>query len=385
MKARKLSLCPVLALLAVVGMTMGCARKTDDAKIASSIQSDFSADSGLQGKQVSVQSQNGVVTLSGSVDNDAQRTAASRYAAAVPGVKEVVNDLEIGALTTPADAGQAQSLSAPPRQPVPEPENKPRPRLHHRHDAPPENDAQKQTQPLNQTAQEQQPTMPATADLTTPGPFPPLPPPPPPPPQKVTIPSGTTIAVRLVDPVGSDTSQQGQVFHATLNAPLAVGGEVAIPAGYSVEGHVVDVENGGKFTGKAQLTLQLDRVIVGGKHYDLQTDTYHRETKSRGTNTAEKVGAGSVLGAIIGGIAGGGKGAAIGAAAGGGVGGGAQAAGKAPQVRLPSESVLTFTLQAPLIVLPTQNGPDAGRPKLDAAQPQPGNAPNDDPTDQPKR
>ena len=64
MKARKLSLCPVLALLAVVGMTMGCARKTDDAKIASSIQSDFSADSGLQGKQVSVQSQNGVVTLS---------------------------------------------------------------------------------------------------------------------------------------------------------------------------------------------------------------------------------------------------------------------------------------------------------------------------------
>ena len=61
------------------------------------------------------------------------------------------------------------------------------------------------------------------------------------------------------------------------------------PPGYDVEGHIVDVENGGKFTGKAQLTLQLDRIILYGKHYDLQTDTYHKETKSRTTNTAEKL------------------------------------------------------------------------------------------------
>jgi hypothetical protein len=185
----------------------------------------------------------------------------------------------------------------------------------------------------------------------------------------VTIPSGTTVSVRLVDSVGSDTSQQGQTFHATLNSPLSVQGEVAIPAGYDVEGHVVDVENGGKFTGKAQLTLQLDRVIVNGKRYDIQTDTYHRETKSRTTNSAEKVGAGSVLGAIIGGLAGGGKGAAIGAGAGAGVGGGAQAASKAPQVRLPSETVLTFTMQAPLTVVQTSGGPDRDRPRLESAQP----------------
>jgi len=198
--------------------------------------------------------------------------------------------------------------------------------------------------------------------------MPPLPPPPPPPPQKVTIPSGTSLSVRLVDPVGSDISQQGQTFHATLSSPLAVDGEVVIPEGYEVEGHVVDVENGGKFTGKARLTLQLDRISAGGKHYNIQTDQFHRETKSRTTNTAEKVGGGSVLGAIIGGIAGGGKGAAIGAAAGGGIGGGAQAAGKAPQVKLPSETVLTFTLQAPLTVVPTTKGPNDARPRLDAGQ-----------------
>ena len=86
-----------MAWFAILGMGLGCARKADDAKITSTIQSSFNADSGLQGKQLGVQSENGVVTLSGTVDNDAQRTAASRYAAAAPGVKQVINDLQVGA------------------------------------------------------------------------------------------------------------------------------------------------------------------------------------------------------------------------------------------------------------------------------------------------
>src|SRR5579872_7063244 len=96
MKARIFSVILGLALLATIGMALGCAHKADDAKITSSIQTSFNADSGLQGKQLGVQSQNGVVTLSGSVDSDAQRTAASRYAAAAPGVTEVVNNLQVG-------------------------------------------------------------------------------------------------------------------------------------------------------------------------------------------------------------------------------------------------------------------------------------------------
>jgi BON domain len=365
MKARILPFFRAIALLLLIGMGLGCAQKADDAKIASSIQSNFNADSGLQGKQLGVQSENGVVTLSGAVDTDAQRTAAARYAAAAPGVKEVVNNLQVGASPPPAETAQAQPSPAP----QPAPAQKPSPTRRHRHDSlssssssslSDDSSNQNPPNPPNQMAQAQ-PSVPEAAPQPA---APPPPPPPPPPPQKVTIPSGTALSVRLVDPVGSDTSHQDQVFHATLNSPLVVEGQVAIPAGYDVEGHIVDVENGGKFTGKSQLTLQLDRIMVNGKHYDLQTDTYHRETKGRGTNTAEKVGGGSVLGAIIGGLAGGGKGAAIGAAAGGGIGGGAQAASKAPQVKLPSETVLTFTLQAPLTVVPTTQGPDANRPQL---------------------
>jgi hypothetical protein len=171
--------------------------------------------------------------------------------------------------------------------------------------------------------------------------------------------------VRLVDTIDSEKSTQGQTFHATLNSPLAVEGDTVIPAGYDVEGHIVNVQSAGKFAGQSLLVLQLDRISAGEKYYNIQTDQYTRKGTSRGKNTAEKVGAGAGIGAIIGAIAGGGKGAAIGAAAGGGLGGGVQAATKGQQIKLPSETVLNFTLQAPLTVVPAA-GPNSGRQRLDA-------------------
>ena len=77
------------------------------------------------------------------------------------------------------------------------------------------------------------------------------------------------------------------------------------------------------------------------------------------------MGQGAAIGAGIGAIAGGGKGAAIGAAAGGGLGGGVQAATKGQQIKLPSETVLNFTLQTPLTVVATAKTPDEGRPRLE--------------------
>jgi len=176
------------------------------------------------------------------------------------------------------------------------------------------------------------------------------------------------MAIRLVDAISSETAQPGQTFRATLDSPLASEGDVAIPSGYEVQGHVVDVKSAGKFAGKSELVLQLDRITVGSKSYSIQTDQYRRAGASRSTNTAEKVGAGAVIGAIIGGIAGGGKGAGIGAAAGGGVGGGVQAATKGQQIKLPSETVLNFTLQSPLTVTQVEGGPDSGRKKMDTPQ-----------------
>jgi len=167
------------------------------------------------------------------------------------------------------------------------------------------------------------------------------------------IDQGTQLAVRLVDAIDSEKNQSGDTFHATLNAPLTSDGEEALPAGVDVVGHLVSVKSAGKFAGQSEVVLQLDSVTSGGKTYSLQSDEYKKTGSSRGKNTAAKVGGGAAIGTIIGALAGGGKGAAIGAAAGAGVGGGVQAATKGQQIKLPSETVLNFTLQAPITVVQT--------------------------------
>jgi BON domain len=365
----------MILLLGILAIGLACTKAPDDSQLTSQIQSKLNQDSGLHDKQITVQTAGGVVTLSGTVENETQREAAARYASATPGIKEVVNNLET-ASASPARA-PSQMAQTPMPPPVParrsaEPfSDRRRPSTpRHRHRSEPDSTEMAAAAPppveaYNRAADEN----PAPAPAAQAAPLPPATPlPPPPPPRKVTVPSGTSMAIRLLDPIDSETAQPGQTFRATLDAPLPSDGDVAVPSGYDVKGHIVDVKSAGKFAGQSLLVLELDSISVGGRLYGIEADQYRRQGKNRTTNTAEKVGAGAVIGAIIGGIAGGGKGAGIGAAAGGGIGGGVQAAGKGQQILLPSETVLSFTLRSPLTVTLTDKGPDSGRRKLEPPQ-----------------
>ena len=69
-----------LAAILLVGV--GCSKKPNDAQVSTDVQNKFSQDSGLSDKQLAVQASNGVVTLAGTVDNDAQEISShSRYTA----------------------------------------------------------------------------------------------------------------------------------------------------------------------------------------------------------------------------------------------------------------------------------------------------------------
>lgn len=361
-------------LLAILlGLTVGCAKKADDAKVSSDIQSKFSQDSGLANKQLTVQSDNGVVTLAGIVDNDAQRDAASRQAASVPGVKTVVNNLQVGnasmasaAKPAPGDESPAAAKSVRNSSGDDKPASgKKSRRSRASRDSSPDRDSAYdssggQMNSNNQSGSNADPQPPSTAPDETASSQAPAPPPPP---KKFIIDQGTQLTVRLIDPIDSEKNQTGDTFHATLNAPLTSDGEEAVPAGVELTGHLVEVKSAGKFAGQSTVAMQLDSITSGGKTYNLQTDQYRKTGSSRGKNTAEKVGGGAVIGGIIGALAGGGKGAAIGAAAGAGVGGGVQAATKSQQIKLPSETVLNFTLQAPVTVVQAPPA-DTNRQKL---------------------
>jgi len=361
---------PALMILfaVILATNVGCSRKPDDAKISSDIQSKFSQDSGLSGKQLTVQASNGVVTLGGFVDNAAQREAAARQASSVNGVKEVVNNLEVGSAAAPASAGTAQN-KVPQATSSRKKTRKPAPGRKSAHSsashdtmyevAPTPTSTGDDSVAANSQPPASPPALPAETAPSTPAP--------PPPPRKVTIEQGSPISIRLIDSIDSEKNQVGDTFHASLNAPLSAGGSEAIPAGTDVTGHIVELKSAGKFKGQSLVVLQLDGITANGTTYKLQTDQYRKEGASRGKNTAEKVGGGAIIGGIIGAIAGGGKGAAIGSAAGAGVGGGAQAASKPKPIKLPSETVLNFTLQAPVTVIKPSD-PNAGRQKLGASQ-----------------
>ena len=307
---RAKSICITAFGVLILSLTLGCSRTWSDGQIASEAQYRIDADSGITSRQVTVSANKGVVTLSGTVGSEAERTAAANDAAQVEGVKTVVNDLQV----EPAAAN------------------------------------------LRDSAVEKSPRGKGRAAGVPPARLNPA--------SSVTIPEGTRVSIRLIDSIDSDKNKAGDTFRATLDSSIMVGDRVVVPKDADVEGQVVEVKSAGHFTGRSDLALALTALRINGRTYELQTDEYTRQGASRGTRTAETVGGGAGVGALIGGLAGGGKGAVIGAAVGAGAGTGVQAATKGQQIRLPSETVLEFHLTAPLAVEPSSRNRNAGRARV---------------------
>lgn len=376
MSSKLFRILTIVLLAAAVLSTAACnkAQSRTDAQVASDIQGKLNADQAVRNKQIAVLAANGVVTLSGAVASEAERSAVASDAASVNGVRTVVNNLTV----QPADASVAPSepqstaanqQPAPPVQSgsqfAPQPatasrgvssRNKP---SASRQANPPDNSSMTQAEAMrqrNSSAPEQYPQ----------STFPPPAPAAPPPPERVTVPDGTALAVRLMDTVDSETANPGDSFRGTLNSPVHVDGRTVIPADADVFGHVVEAHAAGRFKGSGLLTLEIDKVSFNGRTYTIRTDQWSKQTAGRGKGTAEKVGGGAALGAIIGGIAGGGRGAGIGAAVGAGAGGVTQAAIKAAQIKLGPESLLTFHLAQPVTVQPSSySDRNAGRQRVD--------------------
>ncbi len=330
----------VLVSVLALGLT-ACTRGVNDAQLANDVQYKIGNDRNIQSRQITVQAQNGVVTLSGQVSNDMERAAAANDAATVNGVKTVVNNLQVAA----PEVSQTPALQGPAPEPVR--------RAPVRRRTAPAVASSRPVQTYSDTAAVPAPTV--SLSPTAPAPV-----------RRVTVPAGTTVSVRLLDSIDTERNQMGETFRATLASPIMVEDEVVVPQNADVVGRIAELKSAGHFTGQSQVALELSQLNVNGKTYTLNTNQYSREGTSRGKRTAATVGGGAALGAIIGGIAGGGKGAAIGATVGAGAGTGVQAATKGQQIKLPSETVLTFQLQSPLTVV-AASGLDrnAGRQRVD--------------------
>ena len=127
MKAKLSLYVTAIMLLAILTVGVGCTKAPNDAQLTSDIQTKLASDSGLQGKQLGVKAEGGTVTLTGTVDNDAQRDAAARYASSEPGVKQIINNLQVAA---PPPAETAEATPPPVEEAKPSPAPAPKPRRH---------------------------------------------------------------------------------------------------------------------------------------------------------------------------------------------------------------------------------------------------------------
>ena len=375
---RRTRIALLISLGTVAVFAMGCAQKSNDAQLATTIKAEMFFDPQTKDSGLQVAVKDGVVTLSGTVPSDAARYEAYKLATTTPGVTKVNDQTVVQAPAPPTQTADATPpATAAEETPVPAPAATPERRssrnsrreraertreanARRQRDAKARSadtrstdarDAERRNREQNQAQsadaqrdvqQSAQPPVQSAPLVAAPAP------PPPPQPLTATFPPGTTVEVRTVDPVDTSVNHVGDEFQATLAEPLTSAGVVVVPAGTNIYMRLTEAQSSGQYKGRNELQLQLVRLEFHGQQYTVVSDPYTEAGKSRGKNTAEKVGGGAAIGAIIGAIAGGGKGAAIGAGVGGAGGGVYQGVSKVKPLRIPSETRLDFRLNQPL-------------------------------------
>jgi hypothetical protein len=155
------------------------------------------------------------------------------------------------------------------------------------------------------------------------------------------IPAGKQVRVRLGQTISSASAHSGDKWEGTLASDVTVDDRVVARKGARVTGIVAESKPSGRLSAPGVVRLRLASVDGQAVH----SGSVVREGESHKKRNVTAIGGGAGLGAVIGALAGGGKGAAIGAGAGAAAGtAGAAATGK-KDVRIPVETVLTFTVR----------------------------------------
>jgi len=314
-------------------LIVACTTTPSDDALATKIKASLFSDPTTKAANLNIAVKDGVVTLSGDVPSSDVELKAMKVANSTPGVKRVNDQMKVNTALAANESPSNQAATQPPPNQTPAP-------------TPPAQAPTAAPAPNPKPAPALQPGPPITGtpvQSTTPAK-------PRPQPVRFTIPAGEAVTVRMIDSIDSSRNVEGQVFRASLASPLTSRGHVVVTTGANVSVVLADVREAGRIKGRSELEVRLSRLEYQGRSYRLVSTSYSEQGNARGEQTAKRTGIGAVAGAVIGAIAGGGKGAAIGSAAGAGAGVGSQVFTHGQRVRIPSETIITFRLQAPLSI-----------------------------------
>lgn len=185
------------------------------------------------------------------------------------------------------------------------------------------------------------------------------------------ISAGTLVKARLVGTLSTETAHPGQHFVAILSHPIEHDGRIIIPQGASLEGRVTKVKSGSRISGGAAMHLEPETITLPdgtmfhlnarvtdvdwghGSHVnDEGTIVGGNHVKGHVVTLAATTGGGAITGAVLGG----GVGAAVGAGIGAGVGT-VLWLKQDRQQTLPDGTELVFSLNRPMALRPSAQGP----------------------------
>ena len=355
-----------------------------DAQVEANVLKALAASPELADQSISTTAVYGVVTMTGTVKDDALRRKAETIVSTTAGVKRVVDRLAIGAAASSGgteagwegaasqangrgEVGAGQQGQGTPGGSPGEPGQAGR-------EGQPEGPGQAGPSGNGNNQHADNPDGDWTGDYPLPSDRAPSPPPPPsgpryrrpysappPPPEygggqeeqqrgpqqagvPVVVPAGSVLRIRIDDGLDNEQAQVGSTFNGIVLRNVIAGGSIAIPRGTAATGTIVEVQG----RGRPVLALQITQLMLDGLPYPVVTDAWSRPGMSRtpqAVNNAVGIGA---MGALLGGMAGGG-GALLGAGLGGATEVGAtMVGGGGGSVVIPAEAILTFRLLQPV-------------------------------------
>lgn len=171
------------------------------------------------------------------------------------------------------------------------------------------------------------------------------------------IPNNTRITAVLRTLIDTKVTQNNDRFQLEVTSPAQFSGAI-------IEGRVVNADQSGRVSGRANLSMEFDTIrlrngqtyrfagfieslrAANGDNVQVNNEGTVRDSNQT-TRTVTRAGIGAALGAIIGAIAGGGQGAAIGAVVGAGAGAGTVILQGRDNIELGQGSEFTITATAP--------------------------------------
>src|SRR6201997_1567917 len=100
--------------------------------------------------------------------------------------------------------------------------------------------------------------------------------------QKITVPAGTRILIRMIDSIDTTKQKTGYRFTASLETNLQADNTVVAARGTTVYGQLAQASSAGRMSGSSQIVLELTDIVINGTADAMLTSTYEVKGKGEG-------------------------------------------------------------------------------------------------------